>query len=149
MIKDKVDLFIKACRSMGLRITPQRVAVYEVLLSRDDHPTAEEVYNEVKKRYPFVSLATVYRTIETLEQLNLVKRVAYWGNSVRYDANIQEHHHLICTKCGTIKDVSFDFGLNLPEKLYGYKVEGYSVHIYGVCPACQQKESLRSTHQKN
>ena len=66
--EEKIKEFIEACKNMGLKITPQRVAVYEVLLSRDDHPTVEDIYNEIKKKYPFVSLATVYRTVETLEE---------------------------------------------------------------------------------
>jgi Fur family peroxide stress response transcriptional regulator len=144
MVKDvnaKLERFVDKCKSMGLKITPQRVAVYEVLLNRENHPTVEEVYNEIKKRYPFVSLATVYRTVETLEDLGFVKRVAYWGGSVRYDANVEDHHHLICTKCGAIKDVRLDINWQAPEQMEGYKVEKYSLNIYGVCPACQKEEN--------
>lgn len=144
MVKDvsaKLERFVDKCKSMGLKITPQRVAVYEVLLNREDHPTVEEVYNEIKKRYPFVSLATVYRTVETLEDLGFVKRVAYWGGSVRYDANVEDHHHLICTKCGAIKDIQLSINWQVPEQMEGYKIEKYSLHIYGVCPECQKKEN--------
>lgn len=143
MVKDievKLDKFIDRCKSMGLKITPQRVAVYEVLLNREDHPTVEEVFNEVKKRYPFVSLATVYRTVETLEELGFVKRVAYWGGSIRYDANVEDHHHLICTRCGAIKDIHLDINWQPPNYMEGYRVEKYSLHIYGVCPECQKRE---------
>ncbi|QWK18964.1 MAG: transcriptional repressor [Hydrogenobacter thermophilus] len=144
MVKDmdaKLERFIDKCKSMGLKITPQRVAVYEVLLNREDHPTVEEVYNEVKKRYPFVSLATVYRTVETLEELGFVKRVAYWGGSVRYDANTEDHHHLICTRCGAIKDIQLNINWYPPKHIEGYRVEKYALHIYGVCPECQKRES--------
>ncbi len=139
--EERIKEFIDACKNMGLKITPQRMAVYEVLLSRDDHPTVEDIYNEIKKKYPFVSLATVYRTVETLEELGFVKKVAYWGGSVRYDANVSDHHHLICVQCGAIKDVEFSIDWNLPQYMEGYKVYNYSVHIYGLCPQCQQKES--------
>jgi len=144
MVKEldaKLNTFIERCKTLGLKITPQRVAVYEVLLSREDHPTVEEVYEEVKRRYPFISLATVYRTVETLEELGLVKKVAYWGNSIRYDANIEDHHHLICVRCGAIRDIHIDTDWKPPKDIEGYKVEKYSLHIYGVCPSCQKKES--------
>lgn len=140
-IKERVESFINVCKSMGLKITPQRVSVYEVLLNREDHPTVEEVYNEVKKKYPFVSLATVYRTVETLEELGFVKRVAYWGGSVRYDANVQEHHHLICIKCGAIKDVHIHINWKPPMELEGYSVNTYTVHMYGLCPQCRKEET--------
>ncbi len=139
--EEKIKEFIEACKNMGLKITPQRVAVYEVLLSRDDHPTVEDIYNEIKKKYPFVSLATVYRTVETLEELGFVKKVAYWGGSVRYDANTSDHHHLICTQCGAIKDIEFCIDWDPPQYMEGYRVHNYSLHIYGVCPKCQAMEN--------
>lgn len=139
--KKKLGQFIEACRHSGLKITPQRVAVYEVLLTREDHPTVEDIYNEVKKKYPFVSLATVYRTVETLEELGLIRKVAYWGGSVRYDANTSDHHHLICVQCGAIRDVEFCLDWTPPTNIQGYRVHKYSLHIYGVCPVCQAKEN--------
>jgi Fur family peroxide stress response transcriptional regulator len=90
--------------------------------------------------YPYVSLATVYRTLETLEKIGLVKRVCFWGNSARYDANTSEHHHLICEKCGRIEDIDFDQRLAIPENLQGFKTDTYSVNIYGLCPECQSNQ---------
>ena len=137
--EEKLNLFIERCRKEGLKITPQRVAVYEILLRSENHPTVEEIYEEVRKKYPFVSLATVYRTVETLEQMGLAKKVCYWGSSARYDANTDEHHHLICVKCGAIRDVYIDKSIAIPEELEGFKTEGYSVNIYGLCPDCRKK----------
>ena len=137
--EEKLNLFIERCRKEGLKITPQRVAVYEILLRSENHPTVEEIYEEVRKKYPFVSLATVYRTVETLEQMGLAKKVCYWGSSARYDANTDEHHHLICVKCGAIRDVYIEESIAIPEELEGFKTEGYSVNIYGLCPDCRKK----------
>jgi Fur family peroxide stress response transcriptional regulator len=134
-----LESFIERCRKSGLKITPQRIAVYEILLSSPNHPTVEEIYEEVKKRYPFVSLATVYRTVETLEQMGLAKKVCYWGSSARYDANTEEHHHLICVKCGAIRDIYIDREIDIPKELEGFKTEGYSVNIYGLCPKCKEE----------
>jgi len=136
-IQEKLELFVRKCKEIGLKITPQRLAVYEVLLKSYNHPTVEEIYEEVKKMYPYVSLATVYRTLETLEKIGLVKRVCFWGNSARYDANICEHHHLICEKCGRIEDIDLEQKLAIPESLQGFKTDSYSVNIYGLCPNCQ------------
>ncbi len=131
--------FIERCREAGLKITPQRIAVYEILLRSDNHPTVEEIYDEVKKRYPFVSLATVYRTVETLEQMGLAKKVCYWGSSARYDANMEEHHHLICVNCGAIRDIYIDKNIDIPKELEGFETSGYSVNVYGLCPRCREK----------
>ncbi|RUM28775.1 MAG: transcriptional repressor [Aquifex sp.] len=139
---EKLELFVKKCKEIGLKITPQRLAVYEVLLKSYNHPTVEEIYEEVKKMYPYVSLATVYRTLETLEKIGLVKRVCFWGNSARYDANTSEHHHLICEKCGRIEDIDLDQKLAIPENLQGFKTDSYSVNIYGLCPECQSNQQV-------
>lgn len=138
--EDMLESFVERCRQAGLKITPQRVAVYEILLKSHNHPTVEEIYEEVKKRYPFVSLATVYRTVETLEQMGLAKKVCYWGSSARYDANMDEHHHLICVKCGAIRDIYIDKNIDIPEELEGFETSGYSVNIYGLCPKCKKDQ---------
>jgi Fur family peroxide stress response transcriptional regulator len=140
--RERLEEFVKVCKEKGLKITPQRLAVYEILLRREDHPTVEEIYEEVKEIYPFVSLATVYRTVETLEGLGFIKRVAYWGSSVRYDANVQEHDHLVCVMCGAILDLKAEAGCRVPEEVNGFKVLSHSLYIYGVCPSCQ-KEGLK------
>ncbi len=135
--EDRLEEFVRKCKEIGLKITPQRLAVYEVLLKSTNHPTVEDIYEEVKKRYPYVSLATVYRTLETLERIGLVKRVCFWGNSARYDANLSEHHHLICERCGRIEDVNIGEVIELPQEFHGFRTNGYSINIYGLCPDCQ------------
>ncbi|NPA32025.1 MAG: transcriptional repressor [Aquificae bacterium] len=136
-VRERLELFVKKCKEIGLKITPQRLAVYEVLLKSPNHPTVEEIYEEVKKMYPYVSLATVYRTLETLERIGLVRRVCFWGNSARYDANTSEHHHLICERCGKIEDIELDDRISVPPELKGFKTESYSVNVYGLCPDCR------------
>jgi len=138
--RERLEEFVRVCKKKGLKITPQRLAVYEILLRREDHPTVEEIYEEVKEIYPFVSLATVYRTVETLEEMGFIKKVAYWGNSVRYDANIQEHDHLVCMLCGSITDLKIDAGCEVPQEVNGFKVLSHSLYMYGVCPLCQKKD---------
>jgi len=136
-IREKLELFVERCKEKKLKITPQRVAVYEVLLKSKEHPTVEEIYNQIKEKYPYVSMATVYRTVEILENIGLVKRVCYWGNSTRYDANLEDHHHFICIKCGSIRDVSFNGNINVPEEIEGYTINSVAVNMYGICPSCK------------
>ena len=136
-IKAQLELFVERCKERKLKITPQRIAVYEVLLKSKEHPTVEEIYNQIKEKYPYVSMATVYRTVEILENIGLVKRVCYWGNSTRYDANLEEHHHFICIKCGSIRDVSFNGNINIPSEIDGYTINSVAVNMYGICPSCK------------
>jgi len=72
-IREKLELFVERCKEKKLKITPQRVAVYEVLLKSKEHPTVEEIYNQIKEKYPYVSMATVYRTVEILENIGINK----------------------------------------------------------------------------
>ncbi len=136
-IKAQLELFVERCKEKKLKITPQRIAVYEVLLRSKEHPTVEEIYNQIKEKYPYVSMATVYRTVEILENIGLVKKVCYWGNSTRYDANLEEHHHFICIKCGSIRDVSFNGNINIPREIDGYTINSVAVNMYGICPSCK------------
>ncbi len=136
-VKERLELFVEKCKEKKLKITPQRIAVYEVLLRSREHPTVEEIYNQIKEKYPYVSMATVYRTVEILENIGLVKKVCYWGNSTRYDANLEEHHHFICLRCGIIRDVHLNGNLSLPEEIDGFTVHSIAVNMYGLCPSCK------------
>ena len=117
-------------------LTHQRLAVYEELAVRHDHPSAESL----KKAYPSLSLATVYKTLQTLHEMGMVARVDSPAAQARYDAIVETHHHAVCASCGRIEDV-FDTRLDhLPApKAVGFKIEGHSVHFHGLCAACAKK----------
>src|SRR4051812_27490934 len=89
----------------GLRMTEQRRAVYDTLMERRDHPTAVEVFMRVKPRMPSISLATVYNCLETLVDCHLVRHVHHDRESSRYCANLTEHAHLFCERCGSVTDL--------------------------------------------
>ncbi|NPB07192.1 MAG: transcriptional repressor [Aquificae bacterium] len=133
----RLKRFIERCKKLGLKITPQRLAIYEALLKAGNHPTAEEIYEEVKKKHPYISIATVYRALETFEELGLVKKVFFSKNSAHYDVNTDEHHHIICTRCGKVEDLNVDVSLNVPREVNGFSVLGYSVNFQGLCPNCK------------
>src|SRR5947209_20372972 len=95
-ITTRLDAFRRRCTHLGLTLTPQRLAIYEFLATHDSHPSAEEIYREVKPELPSLSLGTVYRTLELFEENGLISRVLTLSPQARYDANQDEHHHLIC-----------------------------------------------------
>jgi Fur family transcriptional regulator, peroxide stress response regulator len=127
-------------RAKRIPLTHQRLAVYEELAERDDHPSAEALYESLKKAYPSLSLATVYKTLQTLAELGMVARVDSPAAQARYDAITDTHHHAVCTACGRIEDL-FDPRLDkLPAPpARGFKISGHSVHFHGLCAACAKK----------
>jgi Fur family peroxide stress response transcriptional regulator len=127
-------------RAKKVPLTHQRLAVYEELAARRDHPSAESLYESLKKPYPSLSLATVYKTLQMLHELGMVARVDSPAAQARYDAIVETHHHAVCASCGRIEDV-FDPRLDrLPEpKASGFHIAGHSVHFHGLCAACAKK----------
>lgn len=133
-------------RAKKVPLTHQRLAVYEELADRHDHPSAEALYETLRKPYPSLSLATVYKTLQTLHRMGMVARVDSPTAQARYDAIVETHHHAVCTACGRIEDL-FDPRLDrLPEpKAAGFRVLGHSVHFHGLCAKCA-KASGSKTH---
>jgi len=124
-------------RTKKVPLTHQRLAVYEELSARHDHPSAESLYESLRKQYPSLSLATVYKTLQTLHDMGMVARVDSPTSSARYDAIVETHHHAVCGGCGRIEDL-FDPRLDrLPApKAAGFVVSGHSVHFHGLCAEC-------------
>jgi Fur family peroxide stress response transcriptional regulator len=126
----------------GLRLTRQRKHVYEVLLGRQDHPTAMEVFLRAKPEMESLSLATVYNVLETLANRGLVRKVHLDSASTRYCANNSKHGHFTCTGCGAVMDVPLLPGAEL-EKLHqlprGYAVTQQEVSLRGLCADCRKK----------
>jgi len=104
LARDAMDdqQLITKLRSKGYEVTPQRLAICKLILSSKDHPSAEQIYQEVKKTYPTISLATVYITLDLLKKLGLVQELGFSDRSSRYDPNNSQHINVICPKCGKI-----------------------------------------------
>lgn len=128
-------------KAKKIPLTHQRLAVYEELAGRHDHPSAESLYESLKKDYPSLSLATVYKTLQTLHELGVVARVDSPAAQARYDAIVATHHHAVCTSCGKIADL-FDPRLDAiaAPRAAGFKISGHSVHFHGLCQKCTTKE---------
>ena len=122
----------------GFRFTPQRKQVYDVLLERRDHPTAEEVFIRAKKGRPEISMATVYNCLDALVKCGLVRQVSLERGAARFCPNMREHCHFYCDKCESVFDIDLPAtaGFALPR---GFKAERLDIAIHGHCPACAAK----------
>ena len=126
-------------RARGLRVTPQRQAIFRLLHGDATHPTVETLYERARADMPTISLKTVYQTVHDLEAMGEVELIHLGTGSVRVDPNVESaHHHLICTVCGRVRDVLVDVrDLRLPVRdRRGFTVSDVEVHFRGVCEDC-------------
>ncbi len=127
------------CRQLGLRVTPQRLAVYRAVVESEIHPSAEDIHRTLRDRMPGLSLDTVYRTLLTFERHGLVRRLEVLDDRARFDGNLEDHHHLVCVRCRSVQDVRWPGveALELPPeaRVWG-RVEGRHVEFRGVCSRC-------------
>lgn len=125
-------------------MTHQREVILDELKRTRTHPTADELYTSVKKRLPRISLATVYRNLETLSGAGLVSKLEITGRQKRFDWNQEPHDHVTCTECQRIDDIIPPLSgagqlCDIPVEKHGYQLTGWRVEYYGICPDCQQK----------
>lgn len=134
----------KAARSLqdlGYRLTPQRIMILEAVLESDDHITAEDLFDQVKARYPHISFSTVYRTMELLRDSGFVTQTDLGGGRVQYHpVDKATHHHLICQVCGSVDEVAEDVFDGLQRELrdkYGFDATLTHFAIFGRCRNCR------------
>jgi Fe2+ or Zn2+ uptake regulation protein len=137
---------IQKLRNHGIAVTPQRLAVLEIMLTRRDHPTAENIYHQVRHQLPAISFNTVYKTLEILCHKGMVIKVNPLHEVARYDGMTGPHAHLICRQCHSIVDLDWeaeDLPVLQPGEAHGFVVEHASLTFWGVCPRCQQQPTLK------
>lgn len=128
----------------GYKLTTQRRAILDVIVeNQENHLSPEEIYNIVKINYPEIGIATVYRTLQLLESLNIIYKLNFDDGFNRYELNVnsENHHHLICLKCGEIMEVKLDLLEKLEneiEKENGFKIVDHNVKFFGYCADCQE-----------
>lgn len=128
-------------RHSGLKLTPQRLAILQYLEGNRDHPSADDIYKAVSKKFPTMSLATVYNTLETLKQRGLVRELTMDPYKMRFDPQPTPHHHFICMDCRKIIDIHTKFRINLPEvEGEGCEIIGNHIEFYGRCSNCRNKK---------
>lgn len=129
-------------RDKGFKVTPQRLAIYNMLAGTKAHPNAEMIFNELQSLYPTMSLATVYKTMDILAQIGLVQILNAGEDSFRYDANTSSHPHVRCIECERVDDldeVNDEEFLTQVIKNTSYRITGRQLYFFGVCPECQKK----------
>lgn len=139
-----VNKLVNKYKRKGVKITPQRLAIVNFLEGNTTHPTAKDIFRAVKKRYPTISFATVYNTLELLKDKGEILEITIDPNKKHYDPNTAVHHHIRCTGCGKIEDVfrNYSGGLTLPGYLNkGFEIKRVHVDFYGLCKICLEKVS--------
>ena len=140
-IERRMRRFREICQDSGLKLTHQRMEVFRELAGTEDHPDAETIYRSVSRRVPAISRDTVYRTLATLEEKGLVQKAEILANRGRYDANMDRHHHFVCTECGRVRDFYSDAldELPIPQSVTTLgRVESAHVQLRGICSNCMR-----------
>jgi Fur family peroxide stress response transcriptional regulator len=139
----RVEEMLSKLKSRDFRITPQRMAILKILAASESHPSVDAIYNEVKTLFPTTSLATVYKTVSLLKELDEVLELGFPDGSNRYDGyNPVPHPHAICMKCKKIMDpeqMNIDELSEEMSRKTGYKIFHHRLDFFGLCPECQQK----------
>ena len=135
------DSHVMLLREAGLRSTPQRLAIVREVFSAN-HPTVGEVYDEVRRQFPTIGLATVYNTLRSLTERGYVRELPF-GNATRFDINVMPHTNLVCNHCGVIEDSSAANDLleamrSRIQQDTSFRPESQRVDIYGLCSTCSQ-----------
>jgi Fe2+ or Zn2+ uptake regulation protein len=144
-VGDNAEIMLsKVLRERGQRVTPQRLAIARTVRELDRHTTAETVFGHVSEQMPGVSLPTVYATLDLLEEVGLVRRVPTETGTAVYDPRTEDHHHLVCRRCGDIMDV--DAPVDRGELLgaaatLGFTADDAQVVVRGICARCRAAES--------
>lgn len=139
----RMQRLIDTCRSQGMKVTHQRMEVFRELAGTDEHPDAESIYQNVRRQVPAISRDTVYRTLASLEDQGLVRRAEVLFGRGRYDANMDRHHHFVCTRCGLVRDFYSEALNDLPipkDAASLGRIESSHVELRGICSACARRD---------
>lgn len=135
-----MDKIINLFKEKKLKLTPQRLAVYNYLMNTNEHPSAETIYKALQPDYPTMSLATVYKAIKTLVEVGLIQELNVGEGNFRYDGNTCPHPHIQCVKCGIVNDL-----INFPLQYLNEEASKHSdfkqilsnqIYFYGICKDC-------------
>ena len=135
-----IQELIKTLRKNEYKVTTQRLAICEFILSRKDHPTADQIYQGLRNEYPTISLGTVYKTLHLLKKLGLVQQLGFSEGSIRYDPDMELHINMVCSKCGKVYDYKAEKVKEIWDIIISdLKVipKGQRIDIYYVCEDCK------------
>jgi Fur family transcriptional regulator, peroxide stress response regulator len=140
------DTIIKRLKERGLKVTPQRLAIIEVLIELGDlHPGPRLVYHEAKKKKKSLSLSTTYATLDELSRHGIIKTLQFDKMENRCETNLQEHINLICERCKKIIDYKVSIGVDQKDvaKKTGFSITDTRLEYYGLCRECREEEGSR------
>ncbi len=139
--KDTAEIFRSKCREKNLKVTPQRTIIFESLADDKGHPTADIVFQKVRKKIPNISFDTINRTLLSFVDMGLLKVVEGYGRPKRFDTDLDNHHHFQCLKCNKIIDFcdkGFD-AIEIPKDIKNkFTVTGKKVVLEGLCNSCKK-----------
>ena len=142
-LQKKLQYFETSCREAGLKVTHQRLEIYRELASASDHPTAETLYKRLQENMPTLSLDTVYRTLGTFVEHGVISRVQTTESHARFEAEVEQHHHAFCRKCGEITDFQWDVldKVQLPSQVSEWgQISNQQITLHGTCSQCALKQ---------
>ena len=137
----QLEELITSLREEGFRITPQRIAIVDYLLKTEEHPSAEHIHKTIQKKYPMMSLSTVYKTLDLLKEKKLVNEIEVEGES-RFDAHTDEHINLVCMNCGKIEDIDEDSLKEIQSRVARkskFLIVKGSFEMFGYCDICKSR----------
>lgn len=146
-MKNTMEILKEKLKETGFKITPQRRAIVDILLKNNsEHLSSEEIYDLVRRDCPEIGLATVYRTMQLLDEIGLISKLNLDDGCIRYELDLDKedchnHHHLICKNCGKIMEAKEDLLDSIEkeiQKLYKFKILDHDVKFYGLCDACSK-----------
>ncbi|MGO4888302.1 Fur family transcriptional regulator [Anaerobacillus sp. MEB173] len=152
-MEKRIERIKKQLHSQSYKLTPQREATVRVLLEHEeDHLSAEDVYLLVKEKAPEIGLATVYRTLELLNELKVVDKINFGDGVSRYDLRQEGaahfHHHLVCIECGSVDEIQEDLLGDVEmivERDWNFQIKDHRLTFHGICHRCQDKEEKNET----
>lgn len=146
VVNNRIEAFKLACVEQGVKVTHQRLEIYRALASSEAHPDAETIYRRVRKRIPTISHDTVYRNLKLLSDYGLIAIAGTSNERLRFDANMERHHHFVCVQCGLIRDFCSEQleSILCPPEAHAFGVP-VSLHfeVKGVCTKCGSRTNKR------
>ncbi len=140
MIDLDTQNLISIFRKNGYKVTTQRLVICKFILSRNDHPSTEKIYQELREKYPTISLGTLYKTLHLLKELGLIQELGFNESIIRYDPDMEVHINMVCSKCGKIQDYKAKKIKKLWNEIIsdiGIKPNGQRLDIYYECENCK------------
>jgi Fur family peroxide stress response transcriptional regulator len=147
----RIDDLVKRLRDNGLRMTPQRQVVLKAIISNNNHPNVDEIYNHIHADYPMIGRATIYKTIAMLKEMGEITELFFNNEGARYEVSGgSPHPHFICNQCNCVIDIEDDDLAHISAmtaRNTGYNIMSYRLDFFGLCPDCQAEKN-KNNHNK-